>query len=424
MSTIRDVARLAGVSTATVSATLSGTAFVSEALRVRVHDAVDKLNYSPHGVARSLKRGSTRLIGLVIPDVTNPFMTEFVQEFGELARAEGYSDSPLRHRVRRRAGARRHWHPSDPSGRRSGRLPGASADSYCDGVAIGNRPAVVLIDNAPAGLPVDSVVLDNYEAAFMATTHLIDRGHVRIATVAGPSNNLPGEERVRGFRAALAARGIPFDPRYVVRGNFPRGGFAPSGSRTSCAGSAPDAIFAAGNLMLVGVMRGLREAGVAVPTDISVDAIDDFPWATAFHPALTTVRQPVAEMADHAMRLLQCAIPADASPPRSGSNCRQASSFATRWRPAKRRESEVCAWDPFSARGAGLFAIANPLYSATLSFSWEVSKPIGTIGNGLSARINCGSGGVRWVRCQAKRNTGGIIDDQVVQVQWEFSVGP
>jgi LacI family transcriptional regulator len=315
MSTIRDVARLAGVSTATVSATLSGTAFVSEALRVRVHDAVDKLNYSPHGVARSLKRGSTRLIGLVIPDVTNPFMTEFVQEFGELARAEGYSillcDTGFDAERERDVIGILRTHRVD------GLVasPGASAESYCDGVAIGKRPAVVLIDNAPAGLPVDTVVLDNYEAAFTATTHLIDRGHVRIATVAGPSNNLPGEERVRGFRAALAARGIPFDPRYVVRGNFLEEDSRRAVRELLALDPRPTAIFAAGNLMLVGVMRGLREAGVAVPTDMSVDAIDDFPWATAFSPALTTVRQPVARIADHAMRLLSARISGDASPP-------------------------------------------------------------------------------------------------------------
>ena len=100
MSTIRDVARLAGVSTATVSATLSGTAFVSEALRARVREAVEKLNYSPHGVARSLKRGSTRLIGLVIPDVTNPFLTEFVQDhwpFGRHALGIGVNGGGFRY---------------------------------------------------------------------------------------------------------------------------------------------------------------------------------------------------------------------------------------------------------------------------------------------------------------------------------------
>jgi DNA-binding LacI/PurR family transcriptional regulator len=315
MSTIRDVARLAGVSTATVSATLSGTTFVSEPLRARVRDAVEQLNYSPHGVARSLKRGSTRLIGLVIPDVTNPFLTEFVQEFGELARGEGYSmllcDTG--------------FNPDRESEvieilqtqRVDGIVasPGASADTYSERFAIGARPAVVLVDNAPADLPVDSVVLDNYGAAFTATSHLLDRGHVRVATVAGPSLNLPGEERIRGFGAALAARGIVLDPRYIVRGNFLEEDSRLAVAELLALDTPPSAIFAAGNLMLVGVMRGLREAGLSVPADISVAAIDDFPWATAFSPTLTTVRQPVAEMAEHAMRLLSARMSGDTSPP-------------------------------------------------------------------------------------------------------------
>jgi LacI family transcriptional regulator len=316
MSTIRDVARLAGVSTATVSATLSGNAFVSEALRARVRDAVEKLNYSPHGVARSLKRGSTRLIGLVIPDVTNPFMTEFVQAFGDLARGEGYSvllcdtgfDADRESEVIEILQTQR------VDGIVAS--PGARAESYFDGLATNGRPAVVLFDNAPPDLPVDTVVLDNSGAAFMATAHLLDRGHTCIGMVAGPAHNLPGDERIRGFRAALAARGIAYDARYVVRGNFVEEDSRQAVHQLLALNPRPSAIFAAGNLMLVGVMRGLREAGLAVPADISVAAIDDFPWATAFSPALTTVRQPVAEMAEHAMRLLRVRMSGDPSPPK------------------------------------------------------------------------------------------------------------
>jgi LacI family transcriptional regulator len=316
MSTIRDVARLAGVSTATVSATLSGTAFVSEPLRARVREAVERLNYSPHGVARSLKRGSTRLIGLVIPDVTNPFLTEFVQAFGELARADGYSmllgdtgfDAAREDEVIEILQTQR------VDGIVAS--PGANAESYCARFTIGGRPAVVLVDNAPPNLPVDTVVLDNYGAAYTVTTHLLDRGHVRIATVAGPAHNLPGEERVRGFRAALEARGIGFDPAYVRRGNFLEEDSRRALHQLLALHPRPSAIFAAGNLMLVGVMRGLREAGLSVPADISVAAIDDFPWATAFRPALTTIRQPVTEMADHAMRLLRARMSGETSPPK------------------------------------------------------------------------------------------------------------
>jgi LacI family transcriptional regulator len=164
-------------------------------------------------------------------------------------------------------------------------------------------------------LPVDTVVLDNHGAAFMATSHLLDCGHVRIATVAGPADNLPGEERIRGFRTALSSRGISVDPRYVLRGNFLEDESRRAAMQLLALHPRPSAIFAAGNLMLVGVMRGLRDAGLSVPEEISVAAIDDFPWATAFSPALTTVRQPVATMAEHAMRLLRARMSGDVSPP-------------------------------------------------------------------------------------------------------------
>ncbi|MEO8667351.1 MAG: LacI family DNA-binding transcriptional regulator [Bauldia sp.] len=315
MSTIRDVARLAGVSTATVSATLSGTAFVSEPLRARVREAVEELDYSPHGVARSLKSGSTRLIGLVIPDVTNPFFTEFVHAFGALARGDGYS--MLLGVTGFDAAREREAIALLRMQRVDGIIacPGANADPYNESFAIGSRPAVVLVDNVPVGVNVDSVVLDNYAAAFVATTYLLDRGHVRVATVTGPSVSLPGRERIRGFQAALAARGIPFDPRYVVSGNFLEEDSRRALGDLLSLDPRPSAIFAAGNLMLVGVMRGLHEAGLSVPTDISVAAVDDFPWATAFRPALTTVCQPVAAMAEHAMRLLRARIAGDVSPP-------------------------------------------------------------------------------------------------------------
>jgi LacI family transcriptional regulator len=248
--------------------------------------------------------------------VTNPFLTEFVQAFGDLARADGYS--MLLGDTGFKAAREREVIEILETQRVDGIVasPGASADSYSEKFAIGRRPAVVLVDNAPTDLPVDSVVLDNYGAAFMATSHLLDRGHVRIATVAGPVHNLPGEERVRGFRAALAARGIAFDRSYVRRGNFLEEDSRLAVHQLLALDPRPSAIFAAGNLMLVGVMRGLRAAGLSVPGDVSVAAIDDFPWATAFRPGLTTVRQPVTEMADHAMRLLRARMFGDVSPPK------------------------------------------------------------------------------------------------------------
>jgi LacI family transcriptional regulator len=133
--------------------------------------------------------------------------------------------------------------------------------------------------------------------------------------VAGPERGLPGHERARGFAAALAARGLAADPRHIVHGDFSEAGGAEAVARLIGLDPRPTALFVANNQMLVGVMRCLHEAGLSVPADISVAAIDDFPWASAFRPALTTVRQPIEELAGNAVRLLRARMAGDRSEP-------------------------------------------------------------------------------------------------------------
>ncbi|MDQ0395903.1 LacI family DNA-binding transcriptional regulator [Labrys monachus] len=315
MPTIRDVARLAGVSTATVSATLSGASFVSEALQARVREAVETLGYSPHGIARSLKSGSSRLLGLIIPDVTNPFFTGLVHAVGRLARADGYAmllcDTGFDLAREREMLALLRMQRVDGIVL----CPVGGGEDYAGAFAIGRGTPIVLADSAPAGAPVDAVVIDNCAASFAATAHLIDLGHTAIATVAGPERGLPGQERARGFAAALAARGLAADPRLIVHGDFSEAGGAEAAAGLIGLDPRPTALFVANNQMLVGVMRCLHEAGLSVPADISVAAIDDFPWASAFRPALTTVRQPIDDLAANAVRLLRARMAGDRGEP-------------------------------------------------------------------------------------------------------------
>ncbi len=316
MPTLRDVARLAGVSTATVSATLSGAAFVSEALQLRVRQAVDQLGYSPHGIARSLKSGSSRLVGLVIPDVTNPFFTRLVHAVEELTRRDGYSmllcdtgfdvsrerEMLILMRMQRVDGIVL--------------CPAGDAADYQDSPAIGRGAPVVLVDSAPQEARVDSVVIDNFAAAFGATAHLLALGHRHIAAVAGPETGLSSTERTRGFIAALREQGLEPRPGDIVHADFrEEGAYDAVGALID--GRPPStALFVANNQMLVGVMRRLHDAGLSVPKDISVAAIDDFPWASAFRPALTTMRQPVEDLAARAVALLRARMAGDVSEPR------------------------------------------------------------------------------------------------------------
>jgi len=316
MPTIRDVARLAGVSTATVSATLSGAAFVSDALQARVREAVAQLGYSPHGIARSLKSGSSRLIGLVIPDITNPFFTRLVHYVEQITRRDGYSmvlcNTAFDVAREREALALMRTQRVDGIVL----CPAGDIPDYGDAFAIGRGPPIVLVDSAPPGAGADSVVIDNFAAAFVATSHLMELGHRHIAAVAGPQQGLSSVERTRGFLAALEARGLTFGAEDIVHADFREEGAYEAVGALIGAERRATALFVSNNQMLVGVMRRLHDAGLRVPGDISVVAIDDFPWASAFRPALTTMRQPVEELAIQAVERLRARMAGDISEPR------------------------------------------------------------------------------------------------------------
>jgi LacI family transcriptional regulator len=314
VTTIRDVAKRAGVSTATVSATLSGRAYVSAELRERVMQAVAALDYAPDPMARSLKGGVTRLLGLVIPDVTNPFYTELVHHLQDRARTEGHSvllcvtDSDPEREHAALALLR--------SYRADGVIlcPAAPADTY-EAATFLPVGATIFVDSAPKSLPFDTVSIDNEEAGRIAGQHILSLGHRRIAVIAGPEHLLTGSARLAGFSEALAAQGVPMAPALVQRGAFTQeGGFAACTTLLQLQ-PPPTALFVGNNTMLIGVMRAIASAGLLCPDDISVVAVDDFDWAIAFRPRLTTIRQPVPEIADAAYQLLQRRLSARDAPP-------------------------------------------------------------------------------------------------------------
>jgi LacI family transcriptional regulator len=304
MPTIRDVAREARVSTATVSATLNNSAYVSPDLRARVLAAVEALGYAPSGIAKSLKTGKTKLLALVVADVSNPFFTDLIDAVETAAYDWGYS-LVLCNSDEKFERERNHLNLIR-SQRCDGMIltPCGDADDYCS-AEIANFPVpTVLIDRAVEAWPVDSVTLDNVSAALQATNYILDLGHRRIGTISGPEHVSTGADRVAGFRRALAERGLALDPAHVRSGDF-REDVAYSATRDMLARKKPPtALYVANNLMLVGVMRAIGEAGLACPADISVVSTDDFSWATAFRPRLTTVRQPVREIGLEAVRLL------------------------------------------------------------------------------------------------------------------------
>jgi LacI family transcriptional regulator len=315
MATITDVAKRARVSVATVSATINNTKYVSPELKSRVNDAVRALGYAPDAIARSLKKGRTNLIGLILPDITNPFFTEFVRHVERGARKEGYSvllcdtDEDFE--------AERAYLRLMRTYRAEGviLLPTGKPKQYEEPEFRSYDIPVVLVDRTIPAMQADHVVLNNRGAALQATNYLLDLGHKRLAMMSGPSYLTNARERTDGFREALLARGLPFDPAQVRYGNFHEDDAFEACKDLLGAPTPPTGLFVAGNLMLIGVMRAVAALQLSCPQDVSVAAIDDFPWANAFTPRLTTVRQPTAEFSANALRLLLHRITRGAATP-------------------------------------------------------------------------------------------------------------
>ncbi len=310
---MKDVAEAAGVSLATVSSTLSGASYVSPALKERVTAAVTALGYERNSMASSLKSGRTSLIGLIVPDITNPFFTELIDNVQSQARTAGFSVllGISEHDAECEAELLRLMRSHQARGTLL--CPTGGIEDYGPArLQLGSMP-LVAVDNVDSKMPFDTVAMDNGKAAALAALHILALGHRDIAVMVGPRHQFVSQQRLAGFVNQLEAAGLGFDVSLLCQGEF-RLEEAFRSCRTLLQRSnVPTAIFVCNNLMLIGVMQAIAEAGLSVPYDISVVSIDDFPWATAFYPALTVVRQPVAEMATVSLSRLRQRMDGDRS---------------------------------------------------------------------------------------------------------------
>ena len=317
MATMKDVAKAAGVSIATVSAVLAETSYVSPALKARVEKAVADLGYARNSMARSLKTGQSHLVGLIVPDITNPFFTAFVDRVQAEMAGHGYavllgiSDNDVAREASLLALMRSHL--------AAGTIlcPAGEAGRY-EGFAAGlGGMKMVLADNAAPSAAFDTVAIDNHGAALIAARHLIAGGHRRIAAMLGPRHRHNSAERWRGFRSAMDESSLPLPENHVVHGAFREDEAHAAAAELLGADPLPSAIFVANNLMLIGVMKAIAERRLRVPDDISVISIDDFAWASAFQPALTVLRQPITVMADAAVSRLLARVRGEDVPPQA-----------------------------------------------------------------------------------------------------------
>ncbi|KUN39359.1 LacI family transcriptional regulator [Streptomyces longwoodensis] len=327
MPTMTDVARHAGVSVATVSHVLNDTRPVLPHTRQAVLDAIEVLGYTPNTLARSLVTARTRSIGLAVSAISNPYFTEILQGVEASALEHGYGlliadphDDPEHERTvvqllhERRVDGMIVAPSAEPSALLAyltrHRVPAVLLDRTVDTPA----GASAEVDDAPR---FDQVCAENTEPMSRLVTHLAERGHRRIALVAGLPGLSTTAERISGYRLGLAAAGLPYDERLLVHGDS-----ASEGAQRATAGLLslavpPTALVTGNNAMTIGALRALRDRGRSVPEDLALCCFDDFAWADLFSPRLTAIAQPSREIGAVAVRVLLERLDAPRRPART-----------------------------------------------------------------------------------------------------------
>jgi len=314
MTTIREVAESAGVSYATVSHVINNTRLVSPETRERVVAAMDALHYRPNALARSLRQGKTNTIGLVLPDSANPFFAEISRSIEDEAFKKGYSVFLCNTELDTQ---RELFYVDVLSKKQVDGIIFIAAGDQADSVDFLLRRSMplVMIDRNVPKVEADAVFTDNQLGGFLATQHLLELGHTRIACIAGPSSITPSAERIIGYRKALEQAGIFYDENLIVRGDY----HAQSGMEITHSllktTPRPTAIFALNDLMAIGALRAATEAGYSIPKDVAVVGYDDLEISRFTNPPLTTIAQPKKEIGTQAVHLLVDRMSQKSRPP-------------------------------------------------------------------------------------------------------------
>jgi len=300
--TMRDVAHLAEVSIATVSAVVNGTSVVSPKRAERVRKAMEALDYHADQIARSLKTGRTQTVGIILPDVTNPFYPEVIVGAEEVARAAQYS--VILCNANEDLDQEQQQLNTLFSHRVDGVLIACSDPAISFDRLMRRRFPIVCFDRIPLGFRGDTVSTDNFTGAYEATNHLIQLGHKRIAIMTGRTELSTHSGRLEGYRKAMLAARLPVLDEYTLSGGMQAQAGYDFGHRLFEFSDPPTAVFCTNNKLLLGFVRAMREAGVRCPEEVSVVGFDDFAWTENFQPRITTVAQPAREQGRRAMKLL------------------------------------------------------------------------------------------------------------------------
>ncbi len=304
MPTIKDVADAAQVSITTVSHVINGTRYVSDELRKRVEEAMTVIDYHPNNLARSLRIGKTKTIGLIIPDNSNLYFAEIARIIEDLGYLHGYSVILCN---------------TDDNCEKEASYINVLVNKQVDGVIfisaggsgenlqklLDQNTPIVIVDREFPDVAADLVLLDNYIGGEMAARHLIQLGHRRIACISGSLRLTPSAQRMDGYLHAMHEAGLATPENYLVPGDFRyQSGETCMDKLLEDSFDRPSAVFVCNDMMAIGAIRSIRKHGLRVPEDISIIGFDNILLAQAFSPALTTIAQPIHDMSDIAIQLL------------------------------------------------------------------------------------------------------------------------
>lgn len=306
---MKDIAREAGVSIATVSHVVNKTRNVSTELQTKVYEAMDALGYRRDGIARGLKTRCTGTVGLLISDILNPFYPMLVRGVEDCVHEQKLSLILCN---------------TDEDLEKQSMYINVLLEKRVDGIictpAIGTKAEhlfeitnmnipIVLIDRIVAGIDLPAVVTDNYKASYDGTAYLIKQGHRRIVLIHGPHWTTTGEERYDGYIAAHKDYCLKVNPRLILQGNF-RAEIAYEMVKTlfQMEGAKPTAIFSMNNMMTLGTMKALQELRIRIPDDVSILSFDDTEWFRFTSPSISAISQPTYEMGNKAATKLRCLL--------------------------------------------------------------------------------------------------------------------
>lgn len=312
--TIKDVAAKAGVSPATASRVAGNYGYVSSINRRKVLAAIKQLGYRPNTIARSMVTKSTNTIGLVVTDITNPFFAQLVRSVENITWQAGYTLILAN---------------TDENAQREETIIQTLMEKCVDGLILvpaSSQPStymdkylqqglqLVLLDRSIEGISVDTVMVDNENAAFLAVTHLIKLGHRRIGMVIDNLAISTNTERLAGYKRAFREADLPLEESLIRSCQFTEQSAYGIASEMLRLPHHPTAFFAANNFMTMGILHAIRQLGLKVPEEVALVGFDDLDWTTFGQPELTAVMQPVNEMGAVAAQRMLARLQDDQTP--------------------------------------------------------------------------------------------------------------